>query len=144
MSRFHAVALAAVLALSAVGCGTAAGDGTDPDQPVDAPAASCPEGTTDCVDTPQLTDDEPVEVDETGIRQLEADARHHLGLDESELTELMRVGRRGDEVMALTEDYVIGRITVELDDLDGDGTHTVTSSTVELPDGPRTFTLDEG
>lgn len=38
----------------------------------------------------------------------------------------------------LTEDYVIGRMTVELDEVDGE--FIVTSVTVELPEMPESFT----
>lgn len=153
------LALLAVVTLSVAACGGVAAEpaadadeapdtptdtatDTPPDTAADTPtdaAGTCPEGTVDCVDTPGL-DDEPVEIDETGIQQFTADAQHYLGRDESELPETIRIGRRGDEAMMLTEDYVIGRMTAELDDSDADGTYTVTSMTVELPDGPLTVT----
>lgn len=41
--------------------------------------------------------------------------------------------------MILTEDYVLGRITVELD-ADTEGAFRAVTATVELPDGPETFT----
>jgi ABC-type amino acid transport substrate-binding protein len=65
-----------------------------------------------------------------------------LGMTESFLPDAVRVARRGGELMMLTEDYVLGRITVELDN-DGDG-FRVTSATVELPDGPETVVLAAG
>jgi hypothetical protein len=64
-------------------------------------------------------------------------ARGFLGMGEDDLPEEVRIGRRGEEIFMLTEDYVLGRSTVELDD-DGDG-FRVSSVTVELPDGPETF-----
>lgn len=67
------------------------------------------------------------------------DAQGYLGRYEDTLPDDVRVGRRGAEQMMLTEDYVLGRVTVGLDD-DGDG-YRVTSVTVELPDGPETFDL---
>lgn len=66
------------------------------------------------------------------------EARSLLGEPESELGTEVRVARRGEETFFLTEDYVLGRITVELED-DGSGTYVVTSASVELPDGPETF-----
>ena len=59
-------------------------------------------------------------------------------LDDSEV----RIARRGDEFFILTDDYVLGRSTVELDD-DGNG-YRVVSVTVELPDQPETFGLEGG
>ena len=75
-------------------------------------------------------------------RQFRRDAKFYLGKPKSEVPELIRIARIDDKQFALTEDYQIGRITVELDDR-GKGGPVVTTSTVELPDGPETFTLDE-
>jgi hypothetical protein len=71
------------------------------------------------------------------------DARGYLGMYESDLPDTVRIGRRGDEHFPLTRDYRLGRVTVELDDLDGSG-YRVTSLVVELPDGPETFHLEPG
>lgn len=131
------VVLAVGLAACAPGAETTA-SGTAGD--AGAAAGVCPQDRPDCIDTPQLTDDEEVTIDETGIEQFRRDAQFYLGAQQSELNETVRVGRIGDEHMALTDDYVIGRITVELDDVDGEV--VVTSATVELPDGPETFHLD--
>jgi len=68
------------------------------------------------------------------------EARAVLGMPEEDLPDDVRIARRGDESFLLTEDYVLGRLTVELDD-DGDG-YRVTSVVVELPDGPETFELE--
>jgi hypothetical protein len=68
-------------------------------------------------------------------------ARELLGTPEADLPDDVRIRRRGEEQFMLTEDYVLGRITVELDD-DGSGTFVVTSVVVELPDGPETFAAD--
>ncbi|HUF76864.1 MAG TPA: hypothetical protein VMM35_11330 [Longimicrobiales bacterium] len=136
----------ALMTIGLAACATApdsAGTG-DPDPPGgEAIAGMCAQEEPDCVDTVELLDDEPVTVDETAIEQFRRDAQFYLGASEGELTELIRVARIGDERFALTEDYVIGRITVELDDLDGGGAPVVTSATVELPDGPETFELEE-
>jgi hypothetical protein len=150
MTRIRLViaVLAVVTMVGLAACGTAAQDvGSAVSEPVDdggdAVAGACLEGEPDCIDTPQLAEGEPVEIDETGIAQFRRDAQHYLGATQDELSEHVRIGRIGDEHMALTEDYQIGRITVELDDIDGDGTPVVTSATVELPDGPETFELDQ-
>jgi hypothetical protein len=139
--RTHHLALGLVAALALSACGTAAGE--SPAVPADgagAAAGACLEGSTDCVDTPGLDDAGEPDLDEAAVESLRRDARTHLGWAEAELSELVRVGRRGDEQHALTEDYVLGRITVELDEVDG--VHVVTAATVELPDGPETFTLE--
>jgi hypothetical protein len=71
--------------------------------------------------------------------QLLGDAASHLGTPEAGLDPAWRIGRRGDESFALTEDFVVGRVTVELDD-DGTGAFVVTAVTVELPGGAQTVT----
>ena len=142
--------MAAVTVLMAMGlaaCATAAAGsgpaGSDPGASRAGSAAGmCMQEQPDCIDTPQLADEDPIPIDETGIEQLRRDARFYLGAQQDELSEHVRVGRIDAEHMALTEDYRIGRITVELDDRDGDGTAVVTSATVELPDGPETFELE--
>ncbi len=141
MTRIALFVAACALALAA--CGTpdeavSSSDGGDP------AAGMCPVGQPDCLDTPQITDGEPVEIGEEGVEQLRKDAQFYLGVPEGELPDIdtIRIGRRGEEHMALTEDYRVGRMTMGLDDEDGDGTYEVTEVTVELPDGPETFTLD--
>lgn len=138
MTRIALLVAACALALTACGAGSdpAASDGTD------AAAGACPVDDPDCVDTPELDSDEPVVIGDEGIEQFRKDAQFYLGVAEAELPETVRVGRIGDEHMALTEDYRVGRITVELDDVDDDGSFEVTAATVELPDGPETFTLN--
>ena len=146
MNRTGLVLAAAALAMGLTACATPNTDSTAVSAPADdgedAIAGMCPQDQPDCVDTPQLLSDEPVAIDETGIEQFRKDAKYYLGRPQDELTELIRIARIDDEQFALTEDYVVGRITVELDDVNGDGTPIVTSSTVELPDGPKTFELD--
>ena len=132
--------VALILALGLAACAPAAEPtASEPVSTTNPAAGMCAQDQPDCVDTPQLTDDEAVTIDETGIEQFRRDAQFYLGKPQNELNETVRVGRIGDEHMALTEDYRIGRITVELDDVDGD--LVVTSATVELPDGPETFKL---
>ena len=144
MNRISLTIAAAALTLGLSGCAAQGGDravASAPNGGAGGAAGMCAEGTTDCVDTPQLLSEEPVAIDETGIRQFRKDAKYYLGRSQDELTELIRVGRIDDEQFALTEDYRVGRITVELDDLEGNGEPVVTSATVELPDGPETFKL---
>jgi hypothetical protein len=127
----------AALALAVTGCGDSAtdpGDTGDPDEPV----TSAPDDDGDDGDDGEDGGDgfgDDFDVD-TAIE----DARAVLGMAEEELPDDVRIARRGDETFALTEDYVLGRRTVELDD-DGDG-YRVTSVVVELPDGPQTFELE--
>jgi hypothetical protein len=165
----RAALLLAGLLLSAAGL-TACGDddvqtategsedaaGAADDQPMADPAAGmCLEGATDCMDTP-MDPDEAVSSpadgggaigspgaadDEYPSEAARQRAQEQLGRPEGELEADIRIGRRGEEQMMLTEDYQLGRITVELDD-DGSGAFVVTQATVELPDGPETFTLD--
>lgn len=139
--------LVAAMAVVLAACGSLNAD----DTAVSAPsgdiavgaAGMCAQDEPDCVDTPQLTSGDPVPVDDTGIKQLRRDAKYYLGRGEDELTEQIRIGRVDNEQFALTEDYRIGRITVELDTPEGEDTPIVTSATVELPEGPETFTLEQ-
>ena len=149
MSRSHVLFMGftLLLAVTLAACGEAVGNSaagvrTDTDSDPGTAAGACLEGATECVDTPQLNSDEPVEIDETGVEQLRKDAKFYLGRPQGELNELIRVGRIDDAQVALTEDYRVGRITVELDTPDSGGEPIVTSSTVELPDGPETFELE--
>jgi hypothetical protein len=80
--------------------------------------------------------------DEFPVDQALDDAHGLVGRYEADLPAGVRIARKGAEQFALTEDYVLGRLTVELDD-DGDG-FRVTSVTVELPDGPQTLELTPG
>ena len=147
-SNLLIAAVAVIMTMGSAACGTAADGAEAPssdavDSGGDTAAGMCPQEEPDCIDTPELADDEPVAIDETGIEQLRRDAQFYLGAQQDALNEHVRIGRIGDEHLALTEDYRIGRITVELDDLDGDGIPVVTSATVELPDGPETFELGD-
>ncbi len=150
MKRINILALGIplLLAVFLAACGDPAGT-TAAEQPTSAPAdpgaaaGMCIEGATECVDTPQLNSDEPVEIDETAVAQFRKDARYYLGRPQSELTELIRIGRIDDAQRALTEDYQVGRITVELDTPSSGGEPIVTTATVELPDGPETFELEQ-
>lgn len=150
-----------VLALSLAACG---GDAPTTDAGVDPAAGTCLEGTPDCDDTGILDGDaaeeppsagmcapEMTDCDDTGILDGSADgdvydseaavaqAQELLGRSQDELGPDVRIARQGEEWMMLTEDYRIGRMTVELD-LDDMDRWIVTSVTVELPDAPQTFT----
>ena len=124
--------LATALAASAILLGACAGvDATD--LPPDEPVSATPDDA-DAVD--------PAPADEFPTDQAREEALGLLGRHEEDLPADVRIGRRGDEDFALTEDYVLGRRTVHLND-DGSG-FRVTSVTVELPDGPETFELQGG
>lgn len=73
------------------------------------------------------------------VESLLENAASFLGTPEAGLDPTWRIGRRGDETFPLTEDYVVGRFTVELDD-DGTGAFAVTGVTVELPGDAPTVT----
>lgn len=126
MRRLRPAAALAAFAILLGAC--AAADATD--LPPDEPVAGAPDdgGTVD-----------PAPADEYPTDQAREEARGLLGMQEDDLPAEVRIGRRGDEDFALTEDYVLGRSTVHLTD-DGSG-FRVTSVTVELPDGPETFEL---
>ena len=152
--------LAALLLLSvAAACGDSSSDATAGGDAPDPAAGACLVGTEDCVDAdldpddaagpsagmcaPGVTDcvDAVVEPggDEFPVEAAIEDAQALLGVDEGALPDDVRVSRRGDEQLPMTDDYVLGRRTVELED-DGSG-YRVVAVTVELPDGPETFSL---
>jgi hypothetical protein len=111
-------------------------DDTLPDEPdtVTESADDCEiiEEDDTCEDTAQQ--DGAMEGDE-GYADMLADAAELVGMAESDLPQDVRIGRRGDERFALTEDYVVGRRTVELD-RDDAGTYVVTSLVLEAEGGP--------
>jgi hypothetical protein len=129
MPRLRPAAALAAFAILLGSC--AAADAVD--LPPDEPVTGAPDdgGAVD-----------PAPADEYPTDQVREEARGLLGMHEEDLPEDVRIRRRGDEEFALTEDYVLGRSTVELDD-DGSGPR-VMSVTVELPDGPETFELQGG
>jgi hypothetical protein len=105
-------------------------------------AGMCAPGVPDCVDT-VVDGGNGIDVGEPNGDMFDSEsernaARAMLGLAEADLAPDVRVGRRGGEQMMLTEDYVLGRKTVELDG-GADGVFRVTKVIVELPDGPETF-----
>ncbi|MCC5948060.1 MAG: hypothetical protein JJT89_06350 [Nitriliruptoraceae bacterium] len=137
-TRPHTVA--ATLAAIGLLAGACAGPGSTAPAP-DDPVSSTPDhgevaGDHD-VDDQGGPDDEWADFPADEARE---QARGFLGMDEDDLPEEVRVARRGEETFALTEDYVLGRSTVDLDD-EGEGFRVV-AVTVELPDGPETFTLE--
>ena len=140
MKTFTRAALVLLAAVTFVACG---GDddetvNSNADTPAGSPddvASACMEGAEDCDDTPDATagsDDDAV--DEHAMIE---EARALIGVAEDELDADVRIGRRGDEQFALTEDYVIGRMTAELDPDDA-GIYRVTKIVLELTDGPMT------
>ena len=122
-------------------CGTSGGDsegeGAPPTNDRSDGGICSPEVTEGCDPIPS---DDGGEGDVFPTEQARQEAQGLLGMNESDLPADVRIGRRGEEVMALTEDYKLGRRTVELDDSDGTG-FRVFSVTVELPDGPEDFDL---
>jgi len=108
--RTPVVAVAAALTLFLGACGQADAADPSPDEPVsgDASSGACPMENPSCVDTVS----EPVDLDVEAAR---AGADGLLGVTEEELVADVRVSRRGDERFMLTEDYVLGRMTIELD-----------------------------
>ncbi len=129
MRRLRSTAALAAASLLLGAC-AAAGGSDRPDAAIHQASDDAEEVGVDDPDTEFPTD------------QARQEARGLLGVHEGDLPEDVRIGRRGDEHYALTEDYVLGRSTVHVDD-DGSG-FRVTSVTVELPDGPETFELQGG
>jgi len=124
------------LALLATACAAAADARSNADEPTSAPPATgmCLEGAPDCVDT-VVDPDANSDVDEGAVI---AEAKALLGGTQAEVLNsqpAIRLSRAGDEHFALTEDYVLGRMTVATDD-DGTGTFRVVEVVVELTDGP--------
>lgn len=142
MSR-RLVALWFAALLLGAGCGTSGtngeseGDGAPPTNDQSDGGICSPLVTEGCDPVPT---DDGGEGDVFPTEQARQEAQGLLGMYESDLLADVRVGRRGEEVMALTEDYKLGRRTVEMDDTDGTG-FRVFSVRVELPDGPEEFTL---
>jgi hypothetical protein len=136
MDRTRMAAVLAVVALSSAACaGAAASDRPDPADPAPSAGMCAPE-SPDCVDTvvvPDTGDPDPVDLAST--REV---ARAMLGAAEGDLDDGVRVARRGDEHLMLTEDHVVGRLTVELDP-DADGVHRVVLVRIEVPDGAETI-----
>lgn len=129
---------AAVLLAGCGGADTAAATDDDPGQAAPGNAMCAPD-MPDCVDV--VTDDGMDDGSDTRPSDdtMREQAQSLLGTPEGELPADVRIGRRGDEHMMLTEDYVIGRMTVALED-DGTGTFVVTEITLELEDGPEVIT----
>lgn len=121
-TRTLASLLAAVSLLAGAAAGAAALTGDDTVSPI-------PDGSGD---HDEVVADFPSD-------EVREHARGYLGMGEGDLPDEVRIARRGDDVFMLTEDYVLGRSTVELDDADG---MRVVSVTVELPGGPETFVLE--
>jgi hypothetical protein len=158
----HNLLVVSLLLLTA--CGAADGDGpTDVGAGVEGPAddqagdgadgaaGACLEGEPDCVDA-DLGGDAgsgdgagPPDGDLTfDLGSARRDAESLLGEPEEDVLELwddVRVGRRGDEEMALTFDLQPGRKTIATED-DGTGTYRVVEVVLETEDGSETFTAE--
>lgn len=126
-------ALIAALALAAVTIGAVAWAAADDDGDSAAPTVENPAEPGDTSEPA----DPAAGFDHEAHR---AAAQALLGTAQGDLSDEIRIGRVGDEYMMLTEDYVLGRMTVGVDDT-GAGP-VVTDVTVEMPDGPETFELD--
>lgn len=103
-------------------------------------AGMCLEDAPDCDDTPVAGDGDAgggADGDAIDEGALIARAEAMVGMPEGDLDPEVRVSRRGNESFAMTEDYRIGRFTVELDD-QGSG-FVVTTVVLELTEGPQTF-----
>lgn len=134
-------AAALAVGLTACGFGVEADSASGGDEPVDAPA----DDTTDDQDD-DMSDETSTPADEDvqhdgSVSQAEAEvvANAYLGLTEAEAEQQAqvddrpyRVGARDGEQFMLTEDYVVGRITVTITD------GVVTAATVEATDSPVT------
>jgi len=129
MRRLRSAAALAAFAMLLGACAPAEANDLPPDEPV----TNAPDGGDSGEPAPGI--EFPVDLEREEARGL-------LGMHEEDLPDGVRISRRGDEEFALTEDYVIGRRTVQLDD-DGSG-FRVMSVTIELPDGPETFELQGG
>jgi hypothetical protein len=141
----RATVVLATIACSMAACRTAAvSDTGDAD---DAASGACLVGDADCDETgadrclPELTD--CVDAGPTERDALVEAAADLLGRPEADLPDDVRIGRRGDESPSLSDDTVLGRRTVELDDTDGSGFRVV-AVTIELPDGPERLELTPG
>ena len=133
--RRSMLALVAALCLLLAACGNDDTTGDPVGDPDEGVGAEPGDGVID----PDGDDDTPDDWDDFPADEAREEARGLLGMFEADLPDDVRISRRGDEQFMLTEDYVLGRATVELDD-DGSG-YRVMAVTVELPDGPETFEL---
>jgi hypothetical protein len=132
----QAALLAAVVTLSSA-CAGGSDSQTGPTCPATDPL--CVEDQTVIIGPAEPGNDS--DWDEFPSDQARERAQSLLGMDEADLPDEVRIGRKGDETYMLTQDYVLGRNTVELEDT-GDG-YTVVSVRVELPDGPEVFTIED-
>lgn len=98
-------------------------------------ADRCLPDAVDCNDTPTF---DPVALDAARNQ-----AHGLLGVAEADVPADVRIDRRGEEYFPRTEDYVIGRLTVELDDTDGSG-YRVVLVALETPDGTEAYELTPG
>lgn len=129
------LALAGIVLVGATTFGVLSAVGDDAPEP----DSTCLVGTADCGDAD--LGGERLSFD--AIDAIDQAAHGLLGRYETDLPADVRVGRRGAEVMMLTEDFVVGRLTVALDDTDGSG-YRVVEVTAELPNGTAVYELTAG
>lgn len=122
-----------------VDCNDADLDGEPSETPADPAGQTCLVGTVDCNDA----DLGGERLNNEAIDAIEQAAHGLLGRYEADLPENVRIGRRGTEVTMLTEDFVVGRFTVALEDTDGSG-YRVVEVTAELPNGTATYEFTAG
>lgn len=146
-----AAGIAAALTLTA--CGGDETVGTEPDTTSIVDDTTEPDDniehddtTSDSIPDDLITDDD-TDNDanaDTGEPNVTDPAQHRnlLGTPQDDLDDNVRIGRAGDEHMALTMDHVVGRVTVEVDP-DDDGTYRVTVVHVETENGLETFHADD-
>ena len=138
----HLVALTLVGVLAACGGTTDDPTGQVDDTTTEAPADDAGDDATDDSDETSMPADEDALDDQpTGVTEAEAEAvgNAYLGLTETEVEEQAaidgrpwRVGAEDGEQYMLTEDYVLGRVTVTLEG------GVVTEAVVEADEGPVT------
>ena len=121
------------VALAACGFSTESGEATGGDEPTAAPAGDQDDDMSD--DTSMPADEDAERPDGISRAEAEAVGTAYLGLTEAEAEAQaqvdgrpFRVGARDGEQFMLTEDYVVGRITVTITD------GVVTAATVEASD----------
>lgn len=116
-------AMMAATLLFVAACSSAVAAAPSEDEVVRGPGSSagmCAAGMPDCSDVVTEPDHETV----TAV------AFDLLGRNDADLADDVRIARRGSESFALTQDVVIGRMTVELD-ADEAGVMVVTQVLVE-------------
>lgn len=114
----------------------------DPDATPAAPGSASEETTESAADCEITAEDDTCDdtaPQDSGLgteeeyAELLSDAAALVGTPEDALPDDVRISRRGDEDLPVTDDYLVGRRTAQLD-RDGSGTYVVTTVDLELPD----------